>query len=430
MSHPSLANKRVLLGICGSIAAYKSAYLLRELRRQGAEVRVVTTASAQAFVSPLTLQALCGHPVESEQFGTAAGNAMRHIDLARWAELIIVAPATANFIAKLAHGVADDLLSTVCIAAASNTVALAPAMNKQMWLHPAVQANVQQLQRFGIALWGPERGEQACGDDGEGRMLEPPQIIQCAIRWFCSNQALAQHKVVVTAGPTREMIDPVRYISNRSCGRMGFALAQAAAEQGAEVHLVSGPVALETPPRVKRYDVGDADAMLHAVMKVLPDATIFIACAAVSDYKAARRTSHKLKRGAQHAKSLSLQLTQTPDIVLAVKDLVKDLNPRPFMVGFAAETESLESNAKKKLLAKGLDMIIANRVGDNYRYGFDSLDNEVIVVRRNHSIRNPIIKPITKLGPDSKDNLGWIIMEQIVDYYKQTRHRSDKTRTA
>ena len=408
----NLNGKRLLLGICGSIAAYKSAYLVRELRKQGAEVRVITTPSAQAFITNLTLQALSGHPVESQQFDKAEGNGMKHIDLARWADFIIVAPATANFIAKLAHGIADDLLSTVCIAS-DNKLILAPAMNKQMWQHSAVQANVIKIRDFGITIWGPDSGEQACGDEGEGRMLEPSELVHRIVQLSALNKSLSRYKVVVTAGPTHEMIDPVRYITNRSSGRMGFALAQAAAELGADVHLVAGPVSLETPPQVKRYDVSSAEEMLHAVKQVIPDANIFVACAAVGDYRTQHISAHKIKRNEQE---MLLKLNQTPDILATVGSM----QPRPFLVGFAAETQDLQSNAKKKLLAKALDMIVANKVGMDYPYGFDSPDNEVIVYKRNEKVA---------LGPDSKTALGRQIIKHIVDYYEQTR-TYEKTHTA
>ena len=407
-----LDGKRVLLGVCGSIAAYKSAYLVRELRGQGAEVRVITTSSAQAFITNLTLQALSGHPVESQQFAEAEGAGMKHIDLARWADLIMIAPATANFIAKLAHGIADDLLSTVCIAS-DNKLILAPAMNKQMWLHSAVQANVEKIRGFGITIWGPDSGEQACGDEGEGRMLEPSELVNRIIKLLGSNKTLSRYKVVITAGPTHEMIDPVRYITNRSSGRMGFALAAAAVESGAEVHLIAGPVSLTTPHQVKRYDVSSADDMLQTTLQVVQDAHIFIACAAVSDYRVQQISDHKIKRDEQ---AMHLQLVQTPDILATVGAM----QPHPFLVGFAAETSNLERNAKKKLLAKGLDMIVANKVGTNYPYGFDTPNNKVIVYKRNAK---------AELGPDSKINLGKAIIKHIIDYYEHTR-AYEKTHTA
>lgn len=413
MNKLDLNGKRLLLGVCGSIAAYKSTYLVRELRKRGAEVRVITTASAQAFVTNLTLQALSGHAVASQQFGEAEGSGMKHIELARWADLIIVAPATANFIAKLAYGIADDLLSTLCIAADRDLV-VAPAMNKQMWLHPTVQTNVEKIRDFGVMVWGPDSGEQACGDEGEGRMSEPAEIVKRIVRLFGLSETLSGHKVVVTAGPTHEAIDPVRYISNRSSGRMGFALAQAAAELGAEVHLVAGPVSLETPMHVKRYDVSDAEQMLQAVMSLVHDAHIFIACAAVSDYRAEQSCDHKMKRDEP---KMQLALTRTTDISATVARL----QPRPFLVGFAAETEAVESNAKKKLLAKGLDMIVANRVGTDYPYGFNSLNNRVTLYKRTAKI---------ELAPDSKANLGRQIIDHIVKYYRQTRQDHEAAHTA
>ena len=400
-----LSGKQLLVGICGSIAAYKSIYLVRELRKRNGEVRVITTRSAQSFVTNLTLQAVSGYPVATEQFDEADSNAMKHINLTRWADCIIVAPATANFIAKLAHGIADDLLSTVCIAA-DKKLLLAPAMNKQMWQHAAVQANVKKLHDFGITLLGPDSGEQACGDEGEGRMMEPSELACRISRLFAIDKTMRGYKVVVTAGPTREIIDPVRYITNRSSGRMGFAVAQAAAELGADVHLVAGPVSLETPPNIKRYDVSSAEDMLKAVMQVVADANIFIACAAVGDYCLAQTYRHKLKRNQQE---ILLKLTQTTDILATVANL----QPRPFLVGFAAETRALESNAKKKLRAKELDVIVANQVGTDYSYGFDSIENKVVVYERNNQL---------KLGPDLKTNLGRQIVKHIVDCYQHSRH--------
>ena len=408
----NLNGKRLLLGVCGSIAAYKSAYLVRELRRQGAEVRVITTSSAQAFITNLTLQALSGYPVESQQFIEGEGAGMKHIDLARWADLIMIAPATANFIAKLAHGIADDLLSTVCIASDSKLI-LAPAMNKKMWLHSAVQTNVEKIRSFGIMIWGPDSGEQACGDEGEGRMLEPLELVQRVIQLLGSDKTSSRYKVVITAGPTHEMIDPVRYITNRSSGRMGFALAAAAVESGADVHLVAGPVSLKTPDNVKRYDVSSADDMLQTTLRVVCDAHIFIACAAVSDYYVEQISDHKIKRDKQ---AMRLQLVQTPDILATVGAMQR----HPLLVGFAAETLDLERNAKKKLLAKGLDMIVANKVGTNYPYGFDTPNNKVIVYKRNAKV---------ELGPDSKINLGKAIIKHIIDYYEHKR-TYEKTHTA
>ena len=363
-----LANKRILLGVTGGIAAYKSAELTRRLRAEGAEVKVVMTPAAQAFITPLTLQALSGNPVHVELLDHEAEAAMSHIALARWADRIVAAPASANFIAHLSHGLADDLLSTLCLASAAPLL-LAPAMNQQMWLNSATQENVRRLQTRGAVLLGPAAGSQACGETGPGRMAEPDEIVRALGDSFSSGR-LAGLRVLVTAGPTREFIDPVRYLSNCSSGRMGYAIARAAVEAGAEALLVSGPVALAPPERIQLVEVVSAEQMRDAVLAALASCDIFISAAAVADYRSAETAPRKLKKSAARPR---LQLEKTPDILL---EAASQKEP-PFTVGFAAETENLAVNAKQKLAAKKLDMIAANQVGDGC--GFESEFNALEV---------------------------------------------------
>ena len=343
--------RKILLGVSGGIAAYKSPDLVRRLRERGAEVRVVMTEGAQRFITPLTLQAVSGWPVRTDLWDEHAESAMGHIELARWADLILIAPATANLIARLASGSADDLLGTLCLASQA-PLFLAPAMNQQMWANPATQANCAQLRERGITLLGPDEGDQACGEVGPGRMLEPLDI---AMR-LTGGRALAGRKIVVTAGPTREALDPVRYISNRSSGRMGFAMAQAAAEAGATVILISGPVYLTAAPGIDRVDVESAEQMHEAVSEALPGADVFIAAAAVSDYQPASFQSKKIKKDGA---DMSIALKAAPDILAGVAASKN----RPFCVGFAAETDDVEANALAKMKNKNLDMIFANQVG-------------------------------------------------------------------
>lgn len=365
-----LANRRIILGITGSIAAYKGAELIRALRDRGAEVEVVLTRGAAAFITPLTLQALAGRPVHASHLDAATESAMGHIELARWAELILVAPASANAIARLAAGMADDLLTTVCLASDA-PLAVAPAMNRVMWAHPATQENVARLRARGVHVWGPASGGQACGETGPGRMLEPAELADLSAGLLSSGR-LAGRTVLITAGPTREAIDPVRFVSNRSSGRMGHAVAAAAAAEGARVVLVSGPVELPVPRGVERIGVESAAQMHAAVMARAPDCDIFIAAAAVADYRPAAPAPGKIKKDAA---SRRLEPERTPDILAEVAAL----RDGPFTVGFAAETSDLEANALLKLRDKRLDMIVANRVGLPDR-GFDSVDNELLVL--------------------------------------------------
>ena len=365
-----LHNQRILLGISGGIASYKSAILARRLIDAGAEIRVVMTAGAQAFITPLTLQALTGNPVHIDLLDPAAEAAMGHIELARWADQIIIAPASANLLARLSHGLADDLLTTLCLASDA-PLTVVPAMNHVMWLNSATQANCQMLAQRGVIFLGPDTGAQACGETGAGRMLEPETIRDLLIERSeltqTIHQSLSGLDIVLTAGPTVEPIDPVRFISNRSSGKMGFALAAAAAQQQAKVTLICGPVSLDTPPNVTRIDVDTAESMQAAVLSTVNTADVFIGVAAVADYRVADIAVQKIKKS-DH--SMNLQLVRNPDILSAVANLPN----RPFCVGFAAETQSLEDNARSKLLNKKLDMIAANQVAqvDNPVFGSDT----------------------------------------------------------
>jgi len=364
----TLTHKHIVLGISGGIAAYKAAELTRLLSKSGAEVRVVMTQGAQEFITALTLQALSGNPVHTELFDLEAEAAMGHIDLARWADLVLVAPASANTMSRIAHGRADNLLSTLCLATEAPLM-LAPAMNRVMWDNPATQENRRLLEERGIALLGPASGEQACGETGQGRMEEPETLLRAVESHFQTGQ-LAGMKVVITAGPTREAIDPVRYISNRSSGKMGYALAQAASEAGAQVTLISGPVHLEPPKAVQCILVETAEEMLQASLEAVKDSQIFIATAAVADYRVARPAAQKHKK---HQTTWSLELTQNPDILAQVAQRPV----APFTVGFAAETENLDEYARGKLTRKKLDMIAANQVGRGL--AFDQDDNALEV---------------------------------------------------
>ncbi|MDC7828975.1 bifunctional phosphopantothenoylcysteine decarboxylase/phosphopantothenate--cysteine ligase CoaBC [Pseudomonas benzopyrenica] len=375
-----LHRKRIVLGVGGGIAAYKSAELVRRLKDQGAEVRVVLTRGGREFITPLTLQALSGLPVHLDLLDPAAEAAMGHIELARWADLVLVAPATADVMARLAQGVADDLLTTIVLATDAR-VALAPAMNQAMWRDPATQANAELLRSRGIKLFGPASGSQACGDVGPGRMLEATDLAQLAADCFQRLDLTGRH-VVITAGPTQENIDPVRYITNHSSGRMGFALAEAAAEAGARVSLVSGPVHLPTPDRVERIDVISARDMLAGCEALMP-CDVLIASAAVADYRPEVIAPHKLKKDPTRGDGLLLELVRNPDILATLAGRPD----RPFSVGFAAETQNLLEYAQRKLRDKNLDLIVANDVA-NPAIGFNSQDNAVTVIDRGlHEIR-------------------------------------------
>ncbi len=357
----TLAGRRVLVGMSGGIAAYKSAELVRRLRQAGAEVRVVMTVGAQAFITPLTMQALSGHPVHSELLDSRVEAAMGHIELARWADAILIAPASANLISRLAHGLADDLLTTLCLASEAPLL-LAPAMNRAMWAHPATQANCELLRQRAVTLLGPAAGEQACGEVGAGRMLEPDELVAGLVSYW-QQGPLAGLTLLVTAGPTREPIDPVRYISNRSSGKMGYAVAEAALLAGATVTLISGPTALPPPRGVALIAVESAAEMAAAVQAQLSGCDIFIAAAAVADYRPSVVAQEKIKKSSAE---LTLELERTEDILATVAGG----RDAPFCVGFAAETHNLEHYARDKLARKGLDLIAANLVGQGL--GFES----------------------------------------------------------
>ena len=426
----SLIGKRILIGVTGGIAAYKSAELVRRLKERHAAVRVVMTDSATAFITPLTLQAVSGEPVSAALLDPAAEAGMGHIELAKWADLIVVAPASANTLARLTAGLADDLLTTLCLATPA-PVAVAPAMNQQMYAHPATQHNLSILAEREVKIWGPGQGAQACGDVGLGRMLEPMELValieqhftnskvsaqsktdtQADIQADAQNQAqavihshalpLAGIKLMLTAGPTREALDPVRFISNHSSGKMGFALAEAAVALGAEVTLVTGPVALSTPLGVQRVEVESAKQMQAAVMQDIAQQQIFIACAAVSDYAPKTVAAHKIKK--TDADTLIIELTKNPDIVAGVAALAN----KPFTVGFAAETQDIEIYARDKLSRKKLDMIAANNVALAGQ-GFNSDNNALSVFWHNGHLDLPLT---------SKTQLAHHLLTLIAEQY-------------
>ncbi len=399
----SLAQRRILLGVSGGIAAYKSCELVRRLGDLGADVRVVMTEGATHFVSATTFQALSGQPVRTSLWDAEAEAAMGHIELARWAERILIAPASADLIARLTHGMANDLLTTVCLASAA-PVYVAPAMNQQMWAHPAVQANVDTLRQRGVHLLGPASGDQACGDIGSGRMLEPLELREAIVASF-GKPLLRGLKVVVSAGPTYEDIDPVRFIGNRSSGRMGFSVAEAAAQAGAEVTLVAGPVSMATPPGIaRRIDVRSASQMRDAVVAATAQADIYIGAAAVGDYRPAEVADRKLKK--HDGAALELRLAENPDILatLAAQTV------RPFLVGFAAETHDVEHYARDKLKRKGLDMIAANQVGSGL--GFEADDNALNLYWADGA---------AELARTSKTELARQLVTQVAERYRAVR---------
>jgi phosphopantothenoylcysteine decarboxylase/phosphopantothenate--cysteine ligase len=372
----TLSNKRIIVGISGGIAAYKSAEIVRRLQDLGAEVQVVMTPSAEEFIRPLTLQALSGHPVHADLLDPEAEAGMGHIELARWADLLLIAPATADFIASMVHGRGNSLLNAIYLATPA-VVAVAPAMNQGMWSHPATSENMLSLKQRQVMIFGPDKGIQACGDIGEGRMQQPEAIAEQVANCF-ETGALSGKKVVITAGPTREALDPVRYISNHSSGKMGYALATAAVEAGAQVTIVSGPVTLDAPDRCTVIPVVSAADMHSSAITACADADVFIAAAAVADYRPVTVSEQKIKK---QADSIEIELTKNPDIVSTVAESFNDL----FVVGFAAETEDVETYARGKLARKKLNAIIANDVsrGD---VGFNSDDNEAWWITSDNSL--------------------------------------------
>lgn len=395
----SLSNKRILLGISGGIAAYKCAELTRMLIKAGATVQVVMTKAATEFITPLTMQALSGNRVHVELLDPEAEAAMSHIELARWADLILVAPATADFIARIANARADDLLSTL-ILASNAPIAVAPAMNQAMWANAGTQANVKQLEQRGCKLFGPAEGEQACGDVGPGRMLEPEQLVQECASLFKPGILSGLH-LLITAGPTREALDPVRFISNHSSGKMAYALASEAVAAGAKVTLISGPVALATPERVTKIDVITAQDMLDACLQHYQGCDIFIGVAAVADYRPENISSEKIKKSEA---SLQIKLVKNPDIIseIAARD-----NP-PFMVGFAAETSNILDFGREKLRQKNLDLLFANNATDTFN---------------SDSIAATAIHPSgeVELGEGNKNHVARQMLKLIAELLVQTR---------
>jgi phosphopantothenoylcysteine decarboxylase/phosphopantothenate--cysteine ligase len=395
-----LSGQRVLLGVCGGIAAYKAADLVRRLRQADAEVRVVMTANAARFVGAATFQALSGQPVRSSLWDAQAEAAMGHIELARWASVVVIAPASAATLARLAHGLADDLLTTLVLASEAPLV-LAPAMNRAMWANPATQANVDVLRGRGARILGPGSGEQACGEVGEGRMLEPADIVAALAP--AAPGPLAGRRVVVSAGPTYEDLDPVRFLGNRSSGRMGFAIAAGAAAMGADTVLVAGPVQLATPPGVRRIDVRSAAQMHAAVLAHAQDADVYVGAAAVADYTPLQAAPGKIKKDAA---TLTLALARTADILA-------DLGARrsrPFLVGFAAETDDVEAYARAKLERKHLDLIAANRVGPGL--GFDTDDNALLLLGQDYRL---------DLGRAGKTDLAHRLLEVVAQRLPERR---------
>jgi len=396
-----MSGKRILLGVTGGIAAYKSPDIVRRLIERGAEVQVVMTAGAREFVAPLTFQAVSGREVRTDLWDETAERAMSHIELARWAELILVAPATADFLAHLTHGMADNLLSTVCLASSAQ-VAVAPAMNRLMWSNAATQANVATLRTRGVQVFGPDSGSQACGETGEGRMMEPADIAAATFSLLPAEGPLKGQKVLITAGPTRERIDPVRFISNRSSGKMGYAVAQAARERGADVVLVSGPVSLCVPPGVRRICVETAQQMHDAVMQEITGTDIFIGTAAVADYRPASPARCKITKVSD---KLEICMERTVDILAAVAQRAD----RPYTVGFAAETDNVEEHALAKLQRKNLDLIAANEVGD--AKVFDADDNALTLLWPNGGRLS--------LGAGAKTVLATKLVDFIVERHRE-----------
>ncbi len=402
-----LADKRILLGVSGGIAAYKAPELVRRLRDHGAKVRVMMTRAAEAFITPLSLQAVSGHPVSTDLLDPAAEAAMGHIELAKWADLIIIAPASADLLARLATGMANDIVTTTCLASAA-PIAVVPAMNQQMYRAQATQDNLEKLQRYQWMQWGPDHGSQACGDIGPGRMLDPDEIVTRTIQWSRTQQDLAHLNIMITAGPTREALDPVRYISNKSSGKMGFAIAEAAAKRGAKVTLVTGPVNLTTAPGVVRKDVLSAQQMLEAVMDDINTQHIFIGCAAVADYRAIDIAQEKIKKNEDN-QSITVQLVKNPDIVASVAALT---DYRPWVVGFAAETQNVEEYARQKRERKNLDLICANDVSGTSQ-GFDSDHNALHLFWQDGEKQLPL---------SSKQLLSQQLLDEIVSLYEKDRY--------
>ncbi|EJJ0548329.1 bifunctional phosphopantothenoylcysteine decarboxylase/phosphopantothenate--cysteine ligase CoaBC [Cronobacter sakazakii] len=401
-----LAGKKIVLGVSGGIAAYKTPELVRRLRERGAEVRVAMTEAAKAFITPLSLQAVSGYPVSDSLLDPAAEAAMGHIELGKWADLVILAPATADLIARVAAGMANDLVTTICLATPS-PVAVVPAMNQQMYRNIATQQNIELLASRGLRIWGPDSGSQACGDVGPGRMLDPLEIVELAVKHFAPVNDLQHLNIMITAGPTRERLDPVRYITNDSSGKMGFAIAAAASARGARVTLVAGPVALPTPPGVERIDVESALEMEAAVQQRAQQQQIFIGCAAVADYRAETISSEKIKK---QGDELTLKMVKNPDIVAGVAALPQN---RPYVVGFAAETNNVEEYARQKRQRKNLDLICANDVSQA-GHGFNSDTNALHLFWQEGDKVLPL---------ERKALLGQRLLDEIVTRYDEKNRR-------
>ncbi|KAK2959252.1 putative Coenzyme A biosynthesis bifunctional protein CoaBC [Blattamonas nauphoetae] len=396
----SLTGKHVLLGVTGGIAAYKATDIVRKLKAQGADVRVIMTKNSQEIIPKLTIEALSGYPVHDDIMDKEAGGHITHIEMAKWADLTLVAPCTANVLAKLRIGLADDLLTSTCLAC-PNPIAVSPAMNTVMYLAPPTQENISVLKQRGFLVWGPASGSQACGDVGPGRMLDPALIVDEVVNFFKPKLDLSNSRILITAGPTQEPLDPVRYISNYSSGKMGFAIASAAAQCGAKVTLISGPVSLPTPTNTERINVRSACDMHKAVHDRVKDCTIFISCAAVADYRAETIQTEKMKKTSDED-GLTIKLVKNPDIVASVGALPAET--RPFVVGFAAETQNVEEYARKKLKDKNLDMICANDVSKE-GLGFNSDDNALVVYTKAGQTH--------ELPPQSKTTLAQALLEVI-----------------
>ena len=394
----TLTNKKIVLGISGGIAAYKCAELVRRLKEHGCEVKVVMTESAKHFITPLTMQAVSGEIVSDSLLDPAAEAAMGHIEFAKWADLILVAPATCNIIAKMATGIADDLLTTLLLATPAK-VAVAPAMNQQMYAHAATQANLATLKARNVLIWGPGKGEQACGDVGSGRMLEPHELVALCVEEQ-PPQILAGKTITITAGPTREPLDPVRFISNHSSGKMGYALAEAALLLGANVNLISGPVTIKAPTGANLINIESAEQLLNEALVYAPQSDAFIGCAAVADYRAGEVATQKIKK---QGDELTLTLVKNPDVIAAVANIEKN---RPYTVGFAAETQNVESYAKGKLVNKNLDMICANDVSQS-GLGFNSDQNALTLYWQNKQLELPV---------SSKSTIALKVIEQLAKH--------------
>ena len=401
-----LTGKHIVLGVSGGIAAYKTPELVRRLRDRGAEVRVVMTEAAKAFITPLTLQAVSGYPVYDDLLDPAAEAAMGHIELGKWADLVILAPATADLSARVAAGLANDRLTTLCLAPAA-PLAVVPAMNQQMYRALPTQENLQRLAGRGVMLWGPDSGSQACGDVGPGRMLDPLEIVDRAVAWSMPVNDLQHLNIMITAGPTREALDPVRYVTNHSSGKMGFAIAAAAAARGANVTLVAGPVSLPTPAGVTRIDVTSALEMEKAVMAQITRQNIFIGSAAVADYRAVEIAAEKIKK---QGDEITLKMIKNPDIVAGVGAMREQ---RPYVVGFAAETRNVEEYAQQKRVRKNLDLICANDVSKSGQ-GFNSDTNALHLFWQEGEKVLPLA---------DKTLLGQQLLDEIVSRYDEKNRR-------